>query len=206
MDKPTLFLDCDDCVIQSTKAYCEVYNFLFKNHPLFVSADYTQNYDWNFAKVAPLAKDKTEAIFGSTYFFDLVKPFPNAVEVIQKLKEHYKIIMVSIGTHDNISLKSSWLADNFPMIDDFIGIVNKGVHMDKSIINMKPKNNEINNLFIDDNENNLFSQSEPNLIRYCYGVKKPWNEQWYKMNGRWLKDWLDIEERLIKKVSDDEAF
>lgn len=196
--KNKLFLDVDDTLTMSSKTYCSVYNFLYKYNPLFKPADYTKNTDWNFAKECPLAKDKTEAIFGSTYFFDFLELFPNAINVLKKLKENYQIIIVSIGTHDNISLKTSYLADNLPFIDDFIGIVNSGCIMDKSIINMASKDENSKNIFLDDNEGNLFSQQgTEGLIRYCYGIVKPWNNTWYRMNGRWLKDWSKVEKELL---------
>ena len=118
MTKPKLFLDVDDTLTMSTKAYCDTYNFLYKHNPLFKPADYTKNNDWNFAIECPLAKDKTEMIFGSTYFFDLLEPFPNAKEVLLQLKEKYQIIFLSIGTYDNIALKTNYLADNFGFIND----------------------------------------------------------------------------------------
>ena len=94
-----LYLDVDDTLTMSSKCYCDTYNFLYKHNPLFKPADYTKNNDWNFAIECPLAKDKTEMIFGSTYFFDLLEPFPNAKEVLLQLKEKYQIIFVSVGTH-----------------------------------------------------------------------------------------------------------
>jgi len=197
-NKPKLFLDIDDTLIQSSKAFCSVYNLLYHSNPLYKFADYTKNFDWNFSETCPLAKDKTEKLFGSQLFFDLVEPMPNAIDILKELKKKYQIISVSIGSYDNISLKTAYLSENFPFIDDFIGIVNSGCKMDKSIINMTSDYNSENNTFIDDNEGNLFSQQNTSgLIRYCYGNIKPWNKIWHDMNGRWLMDWNEIKEELI---------
>lgn len=196
--KPKLFLDVDDTLIQSSKAYCDTYNLLYHSNSLFKTADYTKNFDWNFEKTCPLAKDSTEAIFGSQFFFDLVEIMPNAINILKKLKDKYQIILCSIGTFDNISLKTAYISDNLPFIDDFIGIVNSSCMMNKSIVNMKSNYNDENNIFIDDNEDNLLSQQGTSgLIRYCYGNTKPWNSKWLDMKGRWLMDWKEIEKVLL---------
>lgn len=198
MNKPKLFLDFDGTVVDSISAYYQVYYDKYKDHKDFKSINPNNCIKWDLSDIAPLAKDNIQDIFSNCLFFYYLKPFPNVIEILQKLKEKYQIIIVSIGTYDNISNKCIYINENFSFIDDFIGIVNKDIKMDKSCINMN-ESNDNPNIFIDDNADNLLSVQYPNLIRYCYGDKRTeWNSKWLDIKGRQLRNWLEVEKELIK--------
>lgn len=197
MIKSKLFIDFDDTLVQSSKAYCLTYNDLFINNPNFVTADYTKNNDWNFAEVCPLMKNNTEVLFSHPLFFDNLEFFPNAIEVLHKLQKKYEIYIVTIGTLKNLELKAKFIHKKLPFIKNIILLSNEGCKMDKSIVNMQGTN-DINNIFIDDNENNIFSQDKtPNLMKYCFGNEKPWNSKWKSMGGKWLNDWNEVGKELL---------
>ena len=193
-----LFVDMDDCLTQSSKAYCQCYNDLFQNNPNFIPADYTKNNDWNFSEVAPLMKDNTELIFSHPLFFDNLEFFPNALEVLQELQKKYEIYIVTIGTLKNLELKAKFIHKKLPFIKNVILLSNEGCQMNKSIVDMSNHDNDEFNIFLDDNEGNLYSQQNTsNLVRYAYGIKKPWNSQWINQGGRHLKDWNEVRNALL---------
>jgi 5'(3')-deoxyribonucleotidase len=199
MTKAKLFCDYDGTIVNSPKAYYSVYENMFRNHKDFRPANPNDCVKWNLEDVAPLAKDISEDIFSSKELFDYLEPFPNAIEVLTRLEEKYQIIIVSIGSYSNISYKSKWIETNLPFIDDFIGIVNRNIVMDKSCINMKGTDDKPN-VFIDDSASNLLSVQSTNLIRYCYGDKRTeWNSKWLDINGRQLRNWLEVEKELMKE-------
>ena len=198
--RPKLFVDFDGTIVDSISAVCKVYDNRYswqfgytKPNPFLVNT-------WNFADQCHLLEyEEVEDIFGSQSFFNYLQPYPNVINILKRLKNKYQIIIVSIGTYENISLKSMYIKEHLPFIDDFIGIVNSGAIMDKSIVNMAGTN-DCTNIFIDDNENNLYSQANtPNLIRCCYGKEYQWNEKWKKENGRWLYDWEEVYKELMKE-------
>ncbi|WP_297419384.1 HAD hydrolase-like protein [Clostridium sp.] len=199
MNKPKLFVDFDGTIVNSIDAFCKVYHDWYSNNKDYKNPIPENVYKWDLTCECPLAKDNTENIFGSSEFFYYLKPFSNAIEVLKKLKEKYQIIIVSIGSYENISNKSLYIQDTFPFVDDFIGIVNRGSVMNKSCINMSGTIDE-NNVFLDDNADSLLSVQCFNLIRYCYGDKRTeWNSKWLDMKGRQLRNWLEVEKELLKE-------
>jgi len=185
MNKMPLILDVDDSIINSTQSFAECYNLLYKNHTDFAEADWTKCNKYDLSDIAPLQTDPLE-IFSSKLFFELVKPFPNAVEVLEALTKHFDIYLCSIGTSQNIKLKLDYIEKTFPFIENILPIVNKHCIMNKSMINME------NKIFIDNVASNLFSSNAS--IKMCYGEVKSWNEEW---KGRRCSDMLDMYNKLI---------
>ena len=197
-NKAKLFLDFDGTLTDSISAFCKVYHDWYGNYKDYKTPIPEEVRRWDLTDQCPLAKNNTENIFSSEEFFYYLKPFPNTVEVLQRLKEKYQLIIVTIGSYNNIANKCNFIQDTFPFVDDFIGIVNKGSVMNKSCINMKGTDDSPN-IFIDDNSDNLLSVQSSNLIRYCYGDKRTeWNSKWLDMNGRQLRNWIEVEKELMK--------
>lgn len=196
--KNNLFLDFDGTLVDSVKSFTQVYSDRYKNHSQYIKPNLSLIKKWNFSDQCPLLQnDEVEDIFASSNFFDCLEPFSNTIKILEKLKDEYNITIISIGTYNNISLKSLYIAKTFPFIDNFIGIVNKGVIMNKSIIKGLINPN-ILNVFLDDNANNLFSIQDSSLVRFCYGaLKTEWNEKWINNNGKWLKNWKEVEHELL---------
>lgn len=124
-------------------------------------------------------------IFGLGYFFVKLEFMPGAPEVITKLSEKYDIIICSIGTYNNLSHKSDWINKNLPFVDAIL-IKNKGVEMNKSVVDMNGA------IFVDDHMDNLASSNASTKI--CFGKKYPWNEKW---DGVWANTWKEIEKALL---------
>lgn len=188
MNKPIFIVDFDCCLVDSISAFCEtkdLFSCLAGNtNPLDVNR-------YNFSDIYPTITPKEiQDIFASYTFFDKLKFMPNAKSVLEKLSQKFRLMIVSIGTLQNISHKSIWIADNLPFIDDVILIKNNGNKMNKSIINT-------DNVFafLDDHEGNLFSTALPQQYCYCYGETKSWNENW---TGNRLRNWNEVEKEFLR--------
>lgn len=185
--KQKLFLDMDSVIIDSAKAYTDTYNEMYKFHSKFIPADHTKNKYFNFHEICPLENNPMN-IFGHSIFFKVVKFMPDAEDIIKELCDKYQVIICSLGDFPNISRKAQWIKNNMPYIKDSILLTNKGVKMDKGIVNM----NYPESIFIDDVKSNLDSSNANRKI--LFGKIFDWNKEWM---GEWGKDWKDVRKRLL---------
>lgn len=184
--KPKLFLDFDSTIVDTNKAFCEYYNRYYSNREGFVPADHTTCEVWNFLDTCPLAEKDVNHIFGRKILFELLDPYKNAYQVLERLSHQYEIIIVSIGTFLNISEKSKWIKDYLPFIKESILLgKDSDVKMNKSTVNMQ------GGTFIDDVKSNLDSSNADRKI--LFGKTFDWNKDW---EGEHLRSWLEIEEAL----------
>ena len=109
----------------------------------------------------------------------------NAKEVLDRLKEKYEIIIVSMGTQPNLFGKEIWIKDNLPFAK-FIGI-NMEKYKDKSSIDMS------GGILIDDEQRYLKSSNAKEKI--CFGENYEWNEDW---KGKRCFNWIELERYLMK--------
>ena len=190
MSKRKLFLDADNTITDSIKAFCESYNILYKDRPNFIPARWWEVQKWNFSDECPLLRNddkKVNEIFESELFFknlDFING--NTKEIIEKLCNKYEVVLVTIGTLRNIALKSMWLKENLPCIKEYIFLVNDGCKMDKSIVDMEGA------IFMDDVSSNLNSSNA--AIKICVGEEYSWNDDW---DGLKLVNWTDIGDWLL---------
>ena len=186
MNKQKLFLDCDGTIIDSIQAYCQTYNELYKNHSGFQPAIWYKCEQWDLKDQCNLVEN-VNTIFSNELFFkycDFIDR--NTQDVIFKLNEKYQVIVCSIGTYSNISLKSQWIKYNLPFIKDSVFLVNKGCKMTKAIVNMEGA------IFIDDVLSNLESSNADYKI--VFGDEYKWNKtDKYKR----CFNWSDIEKLLL---------
>lgn len=190
MNKRKLFLDFDGTIVASIEAFCKTYNYLYKNHPDFKPACWWLVDQWNFSNQCPLLEgkdEKVEKIFENELFFKYLDFLnENTYEILQELCNKYEVIIVTIGTFKNISLKSLWIKEHLPFIKECIFIVNDGCRMDKSSINMQGA------IFLDDTTDNLNSSNAD--IKICVGDEYPWNNKW---DGIRCYNWTDVKTLLI---------
>ena len=127
-------------------------------------------------------------IFASDAFFENLEFLNESTyEALRKLSERYEVILVTIGTFENIALKTQWIAENLPFIKECIFIVNNGCKMDKSTINMH------GGIFLEDHYSNLKSSNASTKI--CVGKTYSWNEKW---DGIRCETWDDIITLLLQ--------
>jgi 5'(3')-deoxyribonucleotidase len=181
-----LFLDFDGTIVNSIKAYCTTYNIRYN---FGTDADWTKVRKYNFIDQCPLV-DNPQDIFESAYFFYKLNFINhNTQSIIKELSKHYKITIVTIGTLQNLALKSGWIQEKLSFIDDVILIKNKDCTMNKEIVNMA---SEEGSIFIDDVSSNLFSSNAN--VKICFGNKYEWNEDW---TGERCSNWLEVGKRLL---------
>lgn len=176
-----LFVDFDITIVDSVKVICKLYNQDYCNDPSFNIAIPENLYQWNMKDECPLCNNLID-YFDSSRFFDILEFQPNAYEVLEELNKKYNLIIVTSGTLQNLHLKSKWIEENIPFINDVILIKSK----DKSLINMK------NSIFIDDLASNLETSNAE--MRIVFGKIKGWNEDW---KGMRCENWLEIKEVLL---------
>lgn len=109
-----------------------------------------------------------------------------AKEVLDRLKEDYEIIVVSMGGNANLKLKKEWINKNLPFVQ-FIGC-NYKKYRDKSHIDMSGA------IFIDDFAHNLTTSNADYKI--MFGDIYSWNELWM---GERCFNWLDVERLLTMR-------
>jgi 5'(3')-deoxyribonucleotidase len=189
MDKQKIYLDIDNTITNSTKAFVLVYNTLFKSKTNFIPADWQKVDVWSFQDQCTLLKDtkSVEDIFKTNLFFSYLEFInENTYEIIKEINEEYNIILVSIGTFSNISLKAEWCRFNLPCIKEAIFLVNANGKMNKSAINMS------DGIIIDDVASNLESSNAKNKI--CFGERHQWNRDY---QGNHCLNWTEIRNFLL---------
>ncbi len=191
MEKRKLFLDFDQTVVASIKSFCCVYNSWYQFEPDFKKADWRKVAKWNFNDECPLLEGdpkNVEEIFGSSnFFYELEFLNENTHEVLGRLCHKYEVVLVSIGTFDNISNKSLWVKEHLPCIKECVFLVNDGCKMTKSVVDMS------GGIFLDDVSSNLYSTNAD--VKICVGDIRPWNQDW---RGVRCADWTAIEGLLLK--------
>lgn len=186
MSKPKLFVDFDNTIVNATKAFCRLYNATYKGSPNFTPAQWELVDRYDFKDQCPLVLD-VENIFKLKLLFNIFEFINhNTYEVLEQLAKVYQVIIVSIGTYENISNKSLWIKEYLPFIKDSIFLINNGVKMDKSLIDMK------NAIFIDDVVSNLNSSNAMDKI--CFGEIHEWNRDW---NGNKCLNWTEVRDKLL---------
>ncbi|OHD22842.1 MAG: hypothetical protein A2Y34_04440 [Spirochaetes bacterium GWC1_27_15] len=189
--KTKIYLDMDNTLTNSTKGFCEAYNIIYRYHKGFKSAQWELVNTWNFENQCPNLTSHSDVleIFESPVFFKLLKLInSNTYEVVRELNNKYQIIIASIGTPKNLSLKSLYLKETLPFIKDYILINNEGCKMDKAIIQM----NYPDSIFIDDVTTNLDSSNAQN--KFIFGLEYPWSET---KNYSRLWNWTDVANKLL---------
>ena len=191
MSKQNLFLDCDNSLTASTRSFCESYNILYKYHKDFTPANWELVNIWNMQDQCTILKSHLDVleIFETPIFFKLLKLINNnTYEIVRELNEKYQIIIASIGTPMNLSLKSLYLQETLPFIKDYILMYNDGIKMSKEIIQM----NYPDSIFIDDVTTKLDSSNAVN--KYIFGKEYPWSQT---NDYHRLWNWTDIANKLL---------
>jgi len=191
MFKPKLFCDIDNTLTQTTEAFVKTYSSIYKDHPDYVKPNWELVNMWNFEDQCKLLKgvEEVEKIFGTIELFKNLEFINhNTYEVIEKLSEKYEIVLVSIGSYNNISFKSQYVKKNLPFITEAIFLVNNGCAMRKELVNMLGEGN----VFLEDVESNLRSVQVERKI--CFGITKSWNEMW---KGERALDWTEVASKLL---------
>lgn len=188
MSRPKLFLDFDNTIVDTIAAVVSLYNEDYVNRDGFVHIDPSEVTSWEFTECNLATYEEIDRYFGDERFFQRVKLYPSAGQVLRSLSHRYDITIVSHGYASNLKLKEEWIKDNLfkEILDsscnaEFIG-VNWETHNDKSHVDMS------NSIFVDDSIRNLETSSAKYKI--LYGEYMDWNET--NLDFIRCKNWLDL--------------
>ena len=183
-----IYCDLDGVVFNTIECICKMYNNEFKNHPAFKKVQWWEVNTWEFKECKLATKKHIDSYFSKKKFFENVKMMNNSKIVIDNLyKQGFKIIFVSMGDKQNLTLKKKWVKKHFPYAK-FIGCDFKE-YSNKSHINMK------GSIFIEDSSSNLFSSNAEYKI--LFGEIYKWNIDW---EGRRCRFWEDVWEEIMYKI------
>lgn len=192
MSRPKLFLDFDNTIVDTIAAVVSLYNEDYVNHDGFVAINPEDVTSWEFTECNLATYEEIDRYFGDKRFFQRVKLYPSAGQVLRSLSHRYDITIVSHGYASNLRLKEEWVKDKlFKEIFDnscnaeFIG-VNWETHNDKSHVDMS------NSIFVDDSIRNLETSSAKYKI--LYGEYMDWNNT--NIEFIRCKNWLDLNNQI----------
>ena len=185
--KKKIYIDFDSTIVNTIKAIVSLYNEDFKYYEDFRFVHWTDINTWTFTECNCTDWEYINSYFDQQRFFDRVEFMDNAKEVLDRLKDDYKIIVVSICSYPNLIAKEKWIEKNMPYAK-FKGIRYEK-HKDKSHIDMSKS------ILIDDKEHILTSSNAKYKI--CFSDKYKWNENW---NGKRCYNWTEVED-YIKKMN-----
>lgn len=188
MVKPKLYLDFDGTLMDTIACITKMYNDDFSAYSKYKFIHPCQVNSWDFKELSLASKNYIDSYFNQPRFFENIEYMDNAEEVINVLRNSYKIIIVSSGYSPNLRLKRKWIEKNMPYAE-FIG-VNLKNYQDKSCVDMS------DGIFIDDSYNNLITSNA--FKKICFGDDYPWNKEW---NGIKCRNWKDVERYLEKGVT-----
>ena len=192
MSRPKLFLDFDNTIVDTIAAVASIYNEDYASHEGFIQIDPKDVTSWEFTECNLATYEEIDKYFGDKRFFQRVKLYPSAGQVLRSLSHRYDITIVSHGYASNLKLKEEWVKDKlFKEIFDnscnaeFIG-VNWETHNDKSHVDMS------NSIFVDDSIRNLETSSAKYKI--LYGEYMDWNNT--NIEFIRCKNWLDLNNQI----------
>lgn len=179
----TIYLDFDNTLVESNKRIIEILN---KRYHLNKSENDLSDYYYN-SICSKVTKNEIDAIFDSKEFFDGLEFKPFALEIFNKYKDKYEIVITTKGTVDNLELKEQWLRDKLGKEISFLGL--SGNPHDKSSVNMK------NGIQIDDNSSCLRTNASVRIL-YRDGHSYPWQKGFTNNNILLVDNWQQIDEIL----------
>lgn len=192
MGRPKLFLDFDNTIVDTIAAVVSLYNEDYVNHDGFVTINPKDVTSWEFTECNLATYEEIDKYFGDKRFFQRVKLYPSAGQVLRSLSHRYDITVVSHGYASNLKLKEEWIKNNLfkEILDsscnaEFIG-VNWETHNDKSHVDMS------NSIFVDDSIRNLETSSAKYKI--LYGEYMDWNNT--NIEFIRCKNWLDLNNQI----------
>lgn len=181
-----LFIDMDGVIFNTIKTIVNIYNYDYKYYEDFIEVDSNEVNTWDFKECNCATKEAIDLYFNQPRFFNNLILMDNAIETINRLEKKFCIILVSMGSEENLLLKQIWVNKNIPGVK-FIGVSFKE-HLDKSHIDMS------DGIFIDDSVKNLETSNA--IENICFGDLYEWNKCW---NGKRCFNWTELE-KYIEEV------
>lgn len=175
----TIMVDFDGTAYNTIEAIIKLYDDDFAAYSDYKKVDWCEIETWNFEELTCTDQDYINTYFNQQRFFRIIEPMSGFNEVINVLKDKFKITFCSAGYSPNLRLKEKFLSERYPYAE-FIG-VNLKQYSDKSHINMK------NALLLDDSRSNLETSNAS--MKILFGDDYEWNKGW---TGLRCYNWWDV--------------
>ena len=166
-----IIVDFDQTIVPSSEAIFEVYK-----EETCAKEEYTSNHSWEFDGLLP--KDyvpRAIELFDESVFYEKLKPFPMAVEVLRRLSEKHEILIVSRHSDKGRCYKTKWIESNLPFAK-----VHYTPTFDKSEVS--------GDIAIDDKLECLYSLKPVVKHCICFGNYR-WNKEW---DGVRCANWVEV--------------
>lgn len=198
MSTKKIYIDFDGTIVNSTKAFCDVYNLIYADSIIegkATKADWNGVDKWDLSDQCPLLKEDEiphMKIFESEKFFNVLEFFPMAKETLEEWsKQGYNIIICTNATPKNAIKKIHWINLEIPFADVIPIISNSSKGYGKEMIDMSDA------IFIDDHAGNLNTSSAK--IPICFGETKEWNKSLSPSIIK-VEDWVVLKELVSEFI------
>ena len=178
----TIYLDFDNIIVESNKRIIDMLN---KKYGTSKTED--DLFDYNYNSIYPISEKEKLQMFESEEFYNGLEFKTGVLDVLNKYSQSYNIIILSVGTEENLKRKQAWLKNNLPYDFEFIGI--NGKSKKKSHINMD------NAIQIDDNFDCLKTNATLKIL-YKSFHNFPWQEPTSNEELMVVNTWEEIDSIL----------
>ena len=93
----TIYLDFDCTIVNTIKSIVSLYNEDFKYYKNFNPVNWTDINTWNFTECNCASAEYINTYFNQQRFFDRLEYMDDAEDVLNRLKEKYRIVVISMG-------------------------------------------------------------------------------------------------------------
>lgn len=110
----TIYLDFDNTIVESNKRIIEMLNDKY-------NMDKTEDdlKDYNYSSIYPITEKEKNQMFESDNFYNGLEFKSGVLDVLNKYYQIYNIVIISMGTRENLRKKKEWLFNNMPDNLDF---------------------------------------------------------------------------------------
>jgi len=166
-----LFIDFDEVLADSIKAVLQILNKKYNRN-----VTESEVLSWNFVNVFPETDgEEISRIFDEPEFWDYVT-FKSGAKAFMEFAFQCPLIsditIVSVGRKNNLIYKEEFIKNVWGDKVKFVGVFSHECVSDKSSVDMR------GGLFVDDNQNNLFSSNADIKILFQNTPNAEWNNKW----------------------------
>ena len=117
-DIKKIMIDFDCTIVDTIKAIVDNYNEDFQYYKDFHHINWWEINTWDFKECACSTPEYINTYFNQPRFFRNMEYMDNAKEVIDNLREYFRITIVSSGYSPNLKLKEKWISEKRLISDD----------------------------------------------------------------------------------------
>lgn len=155
-----ILVDFDQTIVPSSEIIFDIYK-----EETGCKSVYSTNHGWDFEGLLPANYvERAVSLFNEPIFYENLRPFPMAVEVLMALSLKHEILIVSKHSDNGRPYKTKWIEDNLPFAK-----VHYTATFDKSEV--------CGDIIIDDKLECLYSLKDNVSHSICFG-NYVWNREW----------------------------